>query len=401
MDARIKNINSKEEKRQRETISLIASENYASSNVREAMASVFTNKYSEGYPGKRYYPGNKNADELENLCRERALSLFKLNENKWHVNVQPYSGSPANFAVYAALLKNKDKALGMSLQSGGHLTHGHKVSHTGKFFNFIQYGLTEKGLIDYEEVEKLAKKHKPKLIVTGISAYSRKLNFKKLKDIASKHNSLLMADVAHIAGLIAGGAHPSPFPWCDVVTTTTHKTLRGPRAALIFSKKDFAAEIDKSVFPGLQGGPHNNTTAGIAVALKEAQTKKFQGYATQIVKNSKELARELQNKGYDIVSNGTDNHMFLVDLTNKNITGKEAEELLEKSGITANRNAVPGDPRSPLDPSGLRVGTPGVTTRGMKEKEMRKIASLIDMAVSGKNVGKEVKNLALKFSPPL
>ncbi|MEX0877360.1 MAG: serine hydroxymethyltransferase [Candidatus Spechtbacterales bacterium] len=400
-DPEILKINKAEEKRQLETISLIASENYVSPAVREASSSVFTNKYSEGYPDARYYPGNKNVDEIEKLAQKRALELFNLDGSDWAVNVQPYSGSPANFAVYTALLDTRDKALGMALPAGGHLTHGHKVSDSGKYFNFIQYGITDNGVIDYEEVERLAQEHKPKLIVCGTSAYSQILDFARFSTIAKRIDALLMVDMAHIAGLIAGGVHPSPFGYCDIVTTTTHKTLRGPRGAMIFSKgEELSKKIDKAVFPGLQGGPHNQTTLALAVALKEASTPEFKNYAEQITKNAKLLAQELKDKGYDIVSGGTQNHMFLVDMTNKGLSGGESEILLEQNGITANRNTIPNDTRKPMDPSGIRIGTPAVTTRGMKEDEMKIIAGFIDKTLKGEDVCKEVKELALKFPPP-
>ncbi|MEX2145063.1 MAG: serine hydroxymethyltransferase [Candidatus Spechtbacterales bacterium] len=398
IDDVVKKIIKKEEQRQSETINLIASENYISGAVKEAVGSVFTNKYSEGYPGKRYYPGNEFVDEMEKLAAERALKLFDIEDKNWFVNVQPYSGSPANFAVYSALLEKEDVALGMSLASGGHLTHGHKVSDSGKYFNFVQYGLDNNGRIDFVQIEKLATEHSPKLIVAGASAYSRTIDFEKFAEIAKKHSALLMADIAHVAGLVAGGVHPSPFAHCDIVTTTTHKTLRGPRGAMILSKgKELADKIDKAVFPGLQGGPHNNTTAGIAVALGEALNPEFKEYAENVVKNAKMLAQELSNKGYDIVSGGTDNHLLLIDLQNKNISGAEAEKLLEKNGITANRNTVPGDPRGPMDPSGIRMGTPAITTRGMGEEEMSLVAELIDKALMNNDVSDEVKNLAIKF----
>ncbi|MDX1536073.1 MAG: serine hydroxymethyltransferase [Candidatus Spechtbacterales bacterium] len=399
MTNKIHKLHKKELKRQKETISLIASENYSSKKVRKVLSFTFSNKYSEGYPENRYYPGNENIDTLELLCQKRALKLFDISDKKWGVNVQPYSGSPANFAVYGALLEKDDVALGMELSEGGHLTHGHKASFSGKFFNFKQYGLNKKGRIDYKEIKKLAKKHKPKLIVAGISAYSQIINFKKLHKIAKENDALLMADISHIAGLVAAGEHPSPFPYCDIVTTTTHKTLRGPRGAMIFAKNILMPHINKAVFPGLQGGPHNNTTAALAIALKEANSRSFKKYIKQVVNNSKTLAEELHNKGYDIVSGGTKNHLFLVDLTNKKISGGEAEKILEKNRINANRNTIPGDTRSPLDPSGIRIGTPAVTTRGMKEEEMKKIAELIDRAINGEDIEEDVKEFAIKFKP--
>lgn len=408
LDTEISKIHSQEEKRQLETINLIASENYVSSSIRQAMATVFTNKYSEGYPKARYYPGNKYIDELEILCQNRALNLFEVSKVKWGVNVQPYSGSPANFAVYSALLEKNDIALGMSLSSGGHLTHGHKVSNSGKFFHFEQYGVDKNGYIDYKEVEKLAQKHKPKLIVIGASAYSRIIDFKKFSKIAKKYNSLLMADIAHIAGLVASGVHPSPFPYCDIVTTTTHKTLRGPRGAMIFSRKkslnkpetNLIPKINKAIFPGLQGGPHNHQTAAIAVALNEATHSNFKKYTKQIIKNAQILSEELIKRDYKIISGGTDTHLMLIDLTNKNISGGEAEKKLETAGITANRNSIPNDTRSPFDPSGIRIGTTAVTTRKMKENEMKLIAKFIDETLNNKDVSHEIKKLALKFPIP-
>ncbi|MDX1607893.1 MAG: serine hydroxymethyltransferase [Candidatus Spechtbacterales bacterium] len=400
-DPAVADINKSEEERQLETINLIASENYVSPAVREASSSVFTNKYSEGYPRKRYYPGNEYVDEVEELAQKRALEVFGIENSSWAVNVQPYSGSPANFAVYTALLSEQDIALGMKLASGGHLTHGHKVSDSGRYFNFIQYGITDDGIIDYGEVEKLAKEHKPKLIVVGTSAYSLKIDYEKFSNIAKNIGAFLMADMAHIAGLVAGGQHPSPFEHCDIVTTTTHKTLRGPRGAMIFSRGDeLAVKVNKAVFPGLQGGPHNQQTAAIAVAMKEALAPEFKKYAEQIVKNAKVLARELKNKGYDIISGGTENHLFLVDVTNKGMSGGEAEKLLEQAGIIANRNTIPNDPRKPFDPSGIRIGTPAVTTRGMADVEMKKIADFIDRALKGEDIEGEVKKLALKFPTP-
>ncbi|MDP4010277.1 MAG: serine hydroxymethyltransferase [Candidatus Spechtbacteria bacterium] len=400
-DETVAKIIQNERQRQLKTINLIASENYASPAVKEALCSVFTNKYSEGYPGKRYYPGNEFVDEIETLAQERALKLFGVADSDWKVNVQPYSGSPANFAVYSAILNEGDTALGMSLSAGGHLTHGHKVSDSGKFFNFIQYGVDGNGLIDFDAIEKLAEQHKPKLIVVGASAYSRTIDFEKFSLIAKEHSSLLMADMAHIAGLVATGVHPSPFGHCDIVTTTTHKTLRGPRGAMIFSKgKELSEKIDKAVFPGLQGGPHNNTTAGIAVALEEASGPEFKEYAENTVKNAGILAEELKNRGYKVVSGGTDNHLFLIDLQDKDISGGTAEKLLEKNGITANRNAVPDDTRGPLDPSGIRIGTPAVTTRDMGENEMRMIAEFIDGAINSKDVSIKVAELAIKFPTP-
>ena len=363
-----------EERRQGDTIDLIASENYVSSAVLEAMGSVLMNKYSEGYSGKRYYMGNKIIDEIEDVAVERAKELFKAE----HVNIQPYSGSPANLAVHLAFLKPGDRTMGMSLASGGHLTHGHKVSISGMYFDSVQYGVNDDGYIDYDEVRKLAKKHKPKLIWAGFSAYSRVIDWKKFREIADEVNAILAADIAHVAGLVATGIYPSPVNIADVVTTTTHKTLRGPRGAMIMCKEQYAQQIDKAVFPGCQGGPHNHVTAGIAVALKEASSDEFKEYTENIVKNARELAKLFIDNGYKVVSGGTDNHLFLLDVVESfNLTGQEAAVILEKAGIVVNKNAVPNDPRKPWDPSGIRIGTPAVTTRGMKEKDMKKIYEFI------------------------
>lgn len=383
----------KEIKRQNETLDLIASENVASPDVLRVLGTPLTNKYSEGYPGKRYYPGNQYIDEIENLAKERALKFFGLNSSEWSANVQPYSGSPANFAIYAALAKPGERIMGMSLFSGGHLTHGHKVSLTGQFWRAVQYVVSEKtGLIDFAEVEKLARKEKPKIIISGFTAYPRKVDFKKLGAIAGKVGAYHVADISHIAGLVAAGLHPSPFPHADVVMTTTHKTLRGPRGAIIFSRKSkvisnklsVADAIDKAVFPGLQGGPHDNVTAAKALMFFEDTQPGFRRYQAQVVKNARVLAGELKRLGFNLVTNGTDTHLILIDLRNKNIDGMTAEKKLEAVGIVANRNSVPGD-TSPFKPSGLRLGTPTLTTRGMREKEMRDIANLISGAIEGGN----------------
>ncbi|RJQ14562.1 serine hydroxymethyltransferase [Candidatus Parcubacteria bacterium] len=390
-----------EQARQQDYINLIPSENYTSEAVLEALASVFVNKYSEGYPKARYYPGNENVDQIELLGQERARKLFKLGK-EWFVNVQPYSGSPANLAVYIGLLGKDDTALGMELAAGGHLTHGHKVSASGKLFNFIQYGVSWDGVIDYKKLEELAKEKKPKLIVAGTTAYPRTLDFKRFKQIANSVKALLMVDMAHIAGLVAAGVHPSPFPYADIVTTTTHKTLRGPRGAIIFAKnKELAEKIDRAVFPGIQGGPHDNQTLAIAAALKEAASEKFQKYASNIVRNAKILSIELSKHGFELVSGGTDNHLMLIDLKNKGISGRQAEEWLYQAGIIVNRNAVPFDPRKPIDPSGIRLGTPAVTTRGMGKSEMKKIATWIKEVIfnpkSVNKVRKETLSLTKKF----
>ncbi len=375
----------KESKRQLEGLELIASENYVSESVLQCMGSILTNKYSEGYSGKRYYKGNEYIDDIENEAIQRAKDLFHAE----HVNVQPYSGSPANLAVHFAFLKPGDRTLGMSLDSGGHLTHGFKVSISGSYFNSRNYGVNEEGYIDYDEVLKIAKEHKPKLIWTGFSAYSRIVDWKQFREIADEVDAYFVADIAHVAGLIATGDYPSPVEYADVVTTTTHKTLRGPRGAMIMCKEQYGEIIDKAVFPGLQGGPHNHITAAIAVALKEASTKEFKKYSQQVIKNAKILAKELSRKGYRIVSGGTDNHLFLVDLMSSkglgDIGGEEASVVLEKANITVNKNTIPNDSRKPWDPSGIRIGTPALTTRGMKEKEMIEVAKYMDDVLKNKD----------------
>ena len=393
-----------EEKRQSEGMELIPSENYVSQAVLEAMGSVMTNKYSEGYAGKRYYGGQENVDIIENLAIERAKQLFGAE----HINVQPYSGSPANTAVYFALLNYGDTVLGMKLDHGGHITHGLPISFSGKSYNFVGYGVEkETGRINMDEVRKLALEHKPKMIIAGFSAYSRNLDWKKFQEIADEVGALTMADIAHIAGLIAAGIIDSPVPYFDVVTTTTHKTLRGPRGAMIMCKEKHAKAIDRAVFPGLQGGPHDHVNAGKAVAFLEALDPSFKVYAAQIIKNAQTLAGELIKLGFTIISGGTDNHLMLIDLTNKGVPGKAAQEALDKAGITCNKNTIPFETRSPMDPSGIRLGTPAITTRGMKEAEMVKIAGWIDRVV--KNIGneeelakikEEVKEVCLKFPVP-
>ena len=400
-DPELKKINDQEERRQQETITLIPSENYTSPAVREMCSSVLMNKYSEGYPGARYYPGNHIIDTLETLTQTRALDVFDLSQAEWKVNVQAHSGSPANLAIYKALLKKDDVALGMKLSHGGHLTHGHSVSGSGLFFNFKQYGLNDKEEIDFKEIEKLTKQYKPKLIMCGATAYSRAIDFEKFHAIAQQARAYLVVDISHIAGLVVGGTHPSPFPYADVVMTTTHKTLRGPRAALIFARNDLIGDINKAIIPGLQGGPHNHTIAAVAVALKECMDGEFKQYAKQIVKNAQTLATELQ-KHYRIVSNGTDNHLFIVDFSNKNFSGTDAEQRLEQVGITANRNTVPKDTK-PFSPSGVRIGTPAVTTRKMGEKEMKEIAEYIHDALIQRDIEvtrQAVQELALAFPPP-
>ncbi len=388
-----------ESKRQEKGIELIASENYVSEAVLEAMGSILTNKYSEGYPGARYYAGNEFIDNIENIAISRAKELFKAD----HINVQPYSGSPANLAVYMATLNPGDTVMGMDLYSGGHLTHGFKVSFSGKWFTSYNYGVDENGLINYDEVYKLAQMHKPKLLWAGYSAYSRLIDWSKFQEIAKSVGAVFAVDIAHIAGLIAGDQIDSPIPYADIVTTTTHKTLRGPRGAMIMCKDQYQAKIDKAVFPGLQGGPHNHTTAGIAVALKEAQTEEFKQYSQQVILNSKALCESLIQSDFNIISNGTDNHLMLIDLTNKKVSGKEAEVALEKAGITVNKNTVPFEKRSPFDPSGIRIGTPAITTRGMEEDDMRKVADYINrtiLNIHNESALESIKNEVEDFVKP-
>ncbi len=389
-DKRIEKLIKKENARQRKVVNLIASENIVSQDVLTALGSELVNKYSEGYPGRRYYGGNEVIDEVEKLAQERALKLFKLSPKKWAVNVQPLSGSPANLAVYTALVPIGGKIMGMSLTSGGHLTHGHKVSLTGLAWKQVPFCVDAKTeMLDYNEVKKIALKEKPNIIVAGFTAYPRKIDFKGFREIANKISAILMVDMSHFAGLVAGGVYPSPFTHADVVTTTTHKTLRGPRAAMIFSKTDgrnIQEKINKAVFPGLQGGPHNNQIAAVAVALFEAMQPSFREYAAQVVKNAKALAKELKKRGWRIITGGTDSHLILVDvwLTGKGISGKEAEVRLEKAGIIVNKNTIPGETRSPFDPSGIRLGTAAETTRGAKEKDMRRLAERIDRVLRNK-----------------
>ncbi len=389
-DKQIEKLIVSEKKRQKGVINLIASENYVSEDVLKALGSELTNKYAEGYPGARYYGGNEFLDKMENLCKERALKLFGLTSNKWHVNVQALSGSPANVAVYLGLVPVGGKIMGMNLQDGGHLTHGYKVSITGKVWQQVPFGVDSKTeTIDYVEIKKLAEKEKPNIIVAGFTAYPRIVDFKKFREIADSVGAYLMVDMSHFAGLVAGGVYPTPFKYADVVTTTTHKTLRGPRSAMIFSKiddREIYKKIDKAVFPGLQGGPHLNQIAAIAVTLKEADTPAFKKYAGQILKNAKALSGELQKLGWRIVSGGTDSHLILVDtwMDGKGIGGKEAGDRLEANGIIVNKNTIPGDTRSPMDPSGIRLGTAAETTRGKKEKDFVKIAQKIDKILKKK-----------------
>lgn len=380
-----------ETKREEDKIVLIASENYASEAVMEAQGCVMTNKYAEGYPGKRYYGGCEYVDVVETLAIERAKAIFGAE----HVNVQPISGSAANMGVYFAVLKPGDTILGMNLAHGGHLTHGASVSFSGKIFKSVFYGVSkETGLIDYDEVERIAKEHSPKMIVAGASAYSRILDFERFREIADEIGAYLMVDMAHIAGLVAAGVHPSPVPYADFVTTTTHKTLRGPRGGMILCREEYAKEIDKMIFPGIQGGPLMHVIAAKAVAFKEALTPEFKTCMEQVAKNARALAQGMVEKGYKIVSGGTDNHLMLVDLTNKGTTGKEAEEALDKAGITVNKNGIPFDHRPPQVTSGIRLGTAIVSTRGMKEPEMHEIANLIDRVLS--NPGDEMNLFSVK-----
>jgi glycine hydroxymethyltransferase len=390
----------KELTRQREVLEMIPSENYVSEAVLEALGSILTNKYSEGYIGKRYYGGCEFIDQAEGLAIDRAKQLFLAE----HVNVQPLSGAPANIAVYSALLQQGDTVLGMDLSHGGHLTHGHPVTWMAKIFNFVRYKTTTEGVIDLENLRQMALQYKPKLILMGYSAYSREIDYVAVKKIADEVGALTMADIAHIAGLICAGEMNNPVPLFDVVTTTTHKTLRGPRGGMIMCKEKFAKQIDKAVFPGFQGGPHENNIAAKAVAFKEALEPSFKEYARQIKKNAKVLEQEFKNRGYKLCFGGTDNHLLLIDITTKGLSGKEAQIALDKAGITLNKNMVPDDPRGPMDPSGIRLGTPALTTRGMKEEEMRKIAAWIDQAVANKNeetllgtIKSEIKEFTKQF----
>ncbi|WP_433500532.1 serine hydroxymethyltransferase [Sphaerimonospora sp. CA-214678] len=399
-----------EERRQTDTVKLIASENYVSRAVLEATGTVLTNKYSEGYSGKRYYEGQQVIDRIETLAVERAKSVFGVR----HANVQPYSGSPANLAIYLAFLQPGDTVLGMGLPFGGHLTHGWSVSATGKWFNPVRYGVRkDTGRVDMDEVRALALEHRPKLIFCGGTAIPRTIDFPAFAEIAREVGAVLAADIAHIAGLVAGGAHPSPVGHADVISTTTHKTLRGPRGAMLMADSDeHATALNKAVFPGLQGGPHNHTTAAIAVALHEAAQPEFKAYAAQIVNNARALADELLARGFDLVSGGTDNHLILMDLTPKGIGGKPAAKALDRAGLETNYNTVPFDPRKPFDPSGIRIGTPSVTSRGMGEAEMRQIGAWIDEVVTAvakgeaeaestiTRVRREVTELTAQFPAP-
>jgi glycine hydroxymethyltransferase len=419
MDKEIQKFIKAEVRRQNDTLDLIPSENIVSKDVLAALGSELTNKYAEGYPGARYYGGNEYVDRIEELAQARALNAFKLSPKSWHVNVQPYSGSPANLAVYLALVPQGEKIMGLELAMGGHLTHGHGVSATGKFWKAIRYGVDkETEVLDYKEIARIAREEHPHIIVAGYTAYPQIIDFKKFRKIADEVNAYLMVDMSHFAGLVAGVAYPSPFPYADIVTTTTHKTLRGPRGAMIFANKrsrkalaqksigkdgkqkdfDIAKAIDRAVFPGLQGGPHVNQIAAAAVALEEDAKPAFKKYAHQVVKNAKALSDELAALGWRIVSGGTSTHLIMFDVAARGLSGKEASFQLEKNGIIANKNAIPYDTRPPMDPSGIRIGTPALTTRGMKEKEMKEIARLINaVLIERKDVRKEVVRLCKKF----
>ncbi len=411
VDPEIAQLIAEENRREHETMRLIASENYASHAVMAATGSCLTNKYSEGYAGKRYYEGQQTIDQVEALAIARVKALFTATAAKpcdLHVNVQPYSGSPANLAVYLAFLQPGDTVMGLSLAAGGHLTHGHAVSITGRYFKSVPYGVRrEDARIDLDEVRKLAKEHRPKLLWAGTTAYPRALDFEAFRSIADEVGAILAADIAHISGLVAAGVHPSPVGLADVITSTTHKTFRGPRGGMILCKAEHASVIDKAVFPGLQGGPHNNTTAAIAVAAKEAQGLTFKGYAEAVVANAKTLAAALGEKGLPVTTGGTDNHLMLVDLTSKGIGGKPIARALDKAGIVLNYNAVPFDTRKPFDPSGLRLGTPAVTSRGMGKEEMMRLASWIAEVVESPTdetkldrIATEVRDVCAKFPAP-
>jgi glycine hydroxymethyltransferase len=402
VDPEIADLVRDEEWRQATTLMLIPSENYASLAVRQAQGSLLNNKYAEGYPRRRYYNGNRYIDSIEALCIRRAKELFGAE----HANVQPHAGAPANMAAYMALLKPGDTILGLALDHGGHLTHGWPVNFSGQLYRPVQYGVDrESGLIDYDQVERLAEAEKPRMIVVGATAYSRVFDFARFRAIADRVGALLLADMAHVAGLIAAGAHPNPFPYADVMTFTTHKTMRGPRGAMILCKEQYARAIDRAVFPGLQGGPFEHVIAAKAVMLKEAATPAFRAYGHQVVRNARALASALSERGYRLVSGGTDNHLLLLDLTPQGLTGKEASNLLEAGGLVANKNTIPFDPRPPAEGSGVRLGTPGVTTRGMGETEMTSLAGWIDAVLRDRaeetavRVRAEVEALALRFWP--
>ncbi len=394
----------REERYQRDSVRLIPSENYVSQAVLDASGSVLQNKYSEGYAGRRYYEGQRYIDKIESLVCARACALFSAE----HANVQPYSGSPANLAVYCALLQPGETIMGMALPHGGHLTHGWDVSASGRFWHPVRYGVTrETGRIDMDQVREIARQQRPRIIVAGATAYPRQFDFSAFGEIAREVGAYFLADISHIAGLVVAEAHPSPLPHADVVMTTTHKTLRGPRGAILLCRETLAESIDKAVFPGLQGGPHNQTTAAIGVALREAATPEFHAYGRQIVSNARALAEELLARGFDLVSGGTDNHLILIDLTGKGVIGKKASKALDRAGIVCNYNTVPFDPRKPFSPSGIRLGTPSVTSRGMREPEMRRIAAWIDEVVAHvddqevhKRIAGEVREMCRAFPAP-
>ena len=387
IDPEIFDIIKAETRRQEEGLELIPSENFVDDAILEACGSILTNKYAEGLPGKRYYGGCEEVDKIEGIAIERAKKLF----NAEFAHVQPHSGAQANHEVFNAFLEPGDTYMGMKLDHGGHLSHGLKANLSGRYYNVVPYGVDkDTGLIDYDEVERLALECKPKMIICGASAYSRVIDFKRFREIADKVGAILFADVAHYAGLIVGGAYPSPFPYCDVVTTTTHKTLRGPRSGLILAKKEYESVLNKSVFPGVQGGPHMHTIAAKAIAFKEAMSDEFKAYANQVVANARALAKALMEDGYKIVSGGTDSHVLIIDLRSKGVTGKEAQEWLDKVNITANKNTIPYDPQPPTICSGLRIGTPALTTRGMKEVQMKKVAQLINRALVEAKEGRDI-----------
>jgi glycine hydroxymethyltransferase len=393
-----------EQRYQLETLRLIPSENYTSAAVMEAQGSVLTNKYSEGYPGKRYYEGQRYIDKLETVVQERAKALFHME----HANVQPYSGSPANMAVYYALLEPGDAIMGMALPHGGHLTHGWNVSFSARFYRAVQYSVDPKThLIDYDQLRDLARSERPKIIVAGATAYPRQFDFQAFGDIAREVGAYFLADISHIAGLVIASAHPDPAPHADVITTTTHKTLRGPRGAMILCRAELADRIDRAVFPALQGGPHNHTTAAIGVALAEAATPAFRDYGQQVVRNAKALAAELLERGFTLISGGTDTHLILIDLTNKGVIAKKAARALDRAGIVCNYNTIPYDPRKPFSPSGIRIGTPSVTSRGMGEEEMRRIGALFSTALDNvedeealQRIAAEVREMAEAYPAP-
>jgi glycine hydroxymethyltransferase len=394
-DPEIARLIKEEEVRETVKLRLIPSENYASRAVLEATGSILTNKYSEGYAGKRYYEGQQIIDQVEELAVSRLKALFGAE----HVNVQPYSGSPANLSVYLAFCNPGDAIMGLGLPSGGHLTHGSHVSITGRYFKAVGYNVSEKDQrIDFDQVRSLAKEHRPKILWAGTTAYPRTLDFAKFREIADEVGAKLCADIAHIAGLVAGGAHPSPVGIADVITSTTHKTLRGPRGGIVMCKTEHAKDIDRAVFPGLQGGPHNHTTAGIAVAAKEASTPEFKQYAQNVVSNAKVLAESLLGKGFTLVTGGTDNHLILLDLRSKNVTGKIAAKALDRAGIVGNYNSIPFDPRKPFDPSGFRIGTPSITSRGMGKDEMVRLAGWMDQVVSNTGDDKLIEKVAAEVA---